>query len=77
MNPEEIFYLCPTCFEASETAAECHGHRMMHCECGQPGDERRKPVVNGGGQLTSRAPRWFWQTLQTTLPAVRLTVSRP
>ncbi len=66
MNPEEIFYLCPTCFEASETALADHEHPMMLCTLGQPGDERRKPATNSGGQLTSRAPRWFWQTLRTT-----------
>jgi hypothetical protein len=62
MPSDEFFYLCPTCFEASECELECHGHPMMRCECGQPGDERRKPPLNGGGRIKSRAPRWFWET---------------
>jgi hypothetical protein len=64
MSAEDSFFLCPTCFEASDARIECHGHTMVRCECGRPGDERRKPLVTAGGRLETRAPRWFWDAVR-------------
>jgi hypothetical protein len=58
-----IFYICPICFEVYETGGECHGHVRVCCDVGEPGDERRKPEINGGGRLKSRAPRWFLEAI--------------
>jgi hypothetical protein len=57
------FYLCPTCFTTAETQHECHGHVMIYCGDLQPGDERLKPVFDKEGNLKSRAPRWFLESL--------------
>lgn len=63
MPREESFYICPICFQVCETERECHlhehAHRMVECEPGSPGDERRKPVHDRFGNLMSRAPRWY------------------
>jgi len=32
---------------------------MLVCKPGEPGSERRKPLVDRSGNLLSRAPRWF------------------
>ena len=53
-----IFFLCPVCFEASEHQLECHGHLMVLVNPGEPGDERRKPLIRKG-RIISNAPRWF------------------
>jgi|GEM_PF-3520281 len=56
---EEIFYLCPTCFEVCLVPREGHPHRMLACRAGELGDERRKPPMDPHGRLLSRAPRWY------------------
>ena len=68
MDPKYMFYLCPICFEVSEFECEHHGRPMVRCDAGQPGDERRKPIINGGGNLKTRAPRWFLEAIGS-LPA--------
>lgn len=63
MNRNCNFYLCPTCFKTSDTSGECHGHPMIYCGDLQPGDERLKPLFDKNGELKSRAPRWFLESL--------------
>lgn len=64
---ERKIYICPVCFRVCETQEECHEHKMIACDPGNPGDERRKPVVDRFGKLVSRAPRWFLEA-QGRLP---------
>jgi hypothetical protein len=68
METSTTFYLCPTCFNISESARECHSRQMIRCDAGQPGDERRKPVINGDGRLHSHAPRWFLEAIGSLAP---------
>jgi hypothetical protein len=56
---ERVFYLCPTCFNVSETEDKSHDHAMIRFDAGQPGDERGKPVLDKQGRPNIRAPRWF------------------
>jgi hypothetical protein len=63
MNRDCSFYICPTCFATSETSNECHNHRMIHCRSLQPGDIRLKPLLDKDGELKTRAPRWFLESL--------------
>ncbi|MGH2523556.1 MAG: hypothetical protein ACRDH2_13715 [Anaerolineales bacterium] len=62
MNTNRAFYLCPLCFEAFEAEGEHHNHRLVRCDPGEPGGERRKPIVRAG-RLASRAPRWFLEAV--------------
>jgi hypothetical protein len=64
MLTRDQFYLCSTCFEASETLRECCGQPMLCCQCGEVGAERRQPPRTADGHFTSRAPRWFWEALR-------------
>jgi hypothetical protein len=57
------FYLCPTCFFASETPDETHGHTLLHIDPGLSGDEKRKPVTDCNGLILSPAPRWFYEAI--------------
>jgi hypothetical protein len=68
MNANTTFYLCPMCFEVSGVEGEHHGQRMICCDAGQPGDERRKPVIDERGNVKSHAPRWFLEAIGS-LPA--------
>jgi hypothetical protein len=63
MNTAYSFYLCPVCFEVREDCRDCHHQRMIVCDVGGPGDERRKPVIDASGRLKSRAPRWFMEAV--------------
>jgi hypothetical protein len=69
MDTDRTFYLCPICFEAFECAGEHHGHRLLRCDPGAPGDERRKPTINGAGRITYRAPRWFLEAVGSLRPS--------
>ena len=59
MTAEDTVYMCPVCFKVCDSNEECHRHRMLECNPGQPGDERRKPIRDRFGHMVSRAPRWF------------------
>jgi hypothetical protein len=63
MDTDCTFYLCPICFEVSESASRHHGRRMLRCDAGNPGDETRKPLMDTDGRLKSHAPRWFLETI--------------
>ena len=63
MNTSLSFYLCPTCFYASDTPDHGHEHALLRVDPGQPGDERRKPVMDHDGLILSPAPHWFYEAL--------------
>jgi hypothetical protein len=63
MNVSIVFYLCPTCFYASDMLDSSHEHTLLRVDPGLPGDERRKPVIDGDGRILSPAPRWFHEAL--------------
>ncbi|MFW5942920.1 MAG: hypothetical protein ACOC9V_07080 [Chloroflexota bacterium] len=59
MDSCPTFYLCPTCFEAAESRAVCHGDLMICCDNSSENVEQRKPLADADGNLRSQAPRWF------------------
>ncbi len=59
MGEAQGVYICPICFKVCDTEQECHAHQMVKCDVGEPGDERRKPIVDRFGKYVSRAPRWY------------------
>lgn len=63
MNAALIFYLCPTCFYASETPDDSHEHALLRVDPGLPGDERRKPITDREGLILSPAPYWFYEAI--------------
>jgi hypothetical protein len=63
MNASLIFYLCPTCFYASETPDNTHEHTLLRVDPGLPGDERRKPITGRDGLILTPAPYWFYEAL--------------
>ena len=66
MNTSSSFYLCPTCFYASDILDTGHEHTLLRVDPGLPGDERRKPITDPRGRILSPAPRWFHEaTFQT------------
>ena len=64
MNDSLVFYICPTCFYASEIPRYDHEHALLCVYPGLPGDERRKPVTDQYGRILSPAPRWFHEALK-------------
>ena len=63
MENEKILYICPVCFQTCESETECHAHKMIECNLGHFGDERRKPVIDNFGNMVSRAPRWYLEAV--------------
>jgi hypothetical protein len=66
MNASSIFYLCPTCFYASDIPDSGHEHTLLRVDPGLPGDERRKPIIDQHGHILSPAPRWFHEAVFQT-----------
>ena len=63
MNNSLVFYLCPTCFYASEIPDDNHEHVLLRVEPGPPGDEKRRPLTDQNGHILSPAPRWFHEAI--------------
>ena len=63
MDTEQRIFICPVCFQICDKEQECHAHRMIACEVGELGDERRKPVLDRSGNYVSRAPRWYLEAV--------------
>jgi hypothetical protein len=59
MNTTVGFYLCPTCFYASDCPDDSHEHALLRVNPGLPGDEKRKPITDRNGRILSAAPHWF------------------
>lgn len=53
------FYICPVCFEVSEEAGDHHGRPMIFCQELPLGSQELQPIIGQGGNVKSRAPRWF------------------
>jgi hypothetical protein len=57
------FYICPVCFNAGDEQQTCHGQLMIPCKTDKPEDCR--PLMSDGGELKTRAPRWFiWENFK-------------
>lgn len=63
MEPKEIFYMCPVCFEVSKEPRRHHGREMVSCCAGEPGSYLRKPMTDENGQMVSRAPVWYMEAM--------------
>lgn len=63
MRSECEFYICPICFSVSEEAGVHHDHEMIHCKRLPAGDDQLKPIITAGGDLKTRAPRWFLEAV--------------
>lgn len=59
MDSECEFYLCASCFDIAEVKQEHHRRPMFHYRGFRAGDAQIKPVIDEGGSLKTRAPRWF------------------
>ena len=63
MSKKTQLYICPVCFEISNTINDAHEHTMILCDYGEPGDERRKPVKDEFNHYVNPAPRWFLEAV--------------
>lgn len=63
MSSSFVFYLCPSCFYASDSTDNDHEHPLLRVDPGLPVDERRKPVTDHQGRILSPAPRWFHEAV--------------
>lgn len=71
MNTSPVFYLCPSCFYASDFLDDSHEHALLRVDPGMPGDEKRKPITDRKGRILSSAPRWFHEAILQTHTAPR------
>jgi hypothetical protein len=70
MDGEVVFYICPKCFDITETPPDRHGHqgKLVECHPGEMGDARRKPPVDEHGHVMTRAPRWYLEAIGMIKP---------
>ena len=64
MLGEGPFYICPVCFHVAQEAASHHGRSMVHCKELPEGHKMLHPEFFRDGNLKSRAPRWFLQSVR-------------
>jgi hypothetical protein len=64
MAVKRTFYICPVCFVVRQEAGTHHGRSMIHCKDVPVGDEMLQPEFFMDGNLKSRAPRWFLQSVR-------------
>jgi hypothetical protein len=64
-------YLCPRCLDSQSAAGVCPrcGLERLACRPGHPDDPCRRPLVDAGGQVRTRAPLWWLR--QTVEPLTR------
>jgi hypothetical protein len=53
------FYICPTCFAATETEPIGHSHAMICIDLSSLQPDSQCPPLNGDGTLQTRRPGWF------------------
>jgi hypothetical protein len=68
MNADQIFYLCPRCFEAFDIEPTNHPHAVLRINTAEFDAESRKPVMDKDGNLKSSAPRWFLEAIGVLPP---------
>lgn len=62
---DERLYLCPNCFAVPEEAmvgepcVMCGHFPLLECKPGAADDPCRKPLMDGDGDLLTRAPKWW------------------
>lgn len=54
-----IIHICQVCLRVQEEPAVCHGRQMARIDCGEPGSELCRPVMDARGRLKGHAPRWW------------------
>lgn len=64
MALEREFYICPVCFDVRDTAGYHHGRQRIHCKDLPVGHELLQPECFRDGNIKSRAPRWFLQSVR-------------
>jgi hypothetical protein len=64
MAVDREFYICPVCFDISSSPGSHHGRLMIHCKDVPAGDAMLLPEFFLDGNLKSRAPRWFLQSVR-------------
>jgi hypothetical protein len=62
MITDRTFYFCLSCFKISAADHVCHGRPMIHCDAGEPDDDRQpilisKATARSRGQ--TRVIRWL------------------
>lgn len=58
MTSLETFYLCPTCFAATQEQQH-HEHGMIVVHGLDLDASQRQPIIDAGGRLLTQAPHWF------------------
>lgn len=61
MGEETVVYVCVRCLTPAGEPGECTycGGKRVGCKPGDPDDPCRRPLVDEGGQIRTRAPLWW------------------
>lgn len=69
MSDETIVYCCTRCTTTAGEGGTCDlcGGQRVECRPGDHGDPLRRPLMDAGGNVRTRAPIWW---LRYTIPAL-------
>ena len=65
MNPTQEFYICSSCFNATENDSQCHGKVMIHYPGYPAGHPQLKPAIGKIGNIQTAMPRWMLNGIKT------------
>ena len=68
MSTTTRFYICPTCFVATDTELGDHPHIMLGINLSVQSTDDQCPPRHSDGTLQTRRPKWF---LAATQPSQR------
>jgi hypothetical protein len=51
--------VCRVCHRVEQRVLTCHPGASVECDIGEPGDARSMPLFDSGGNLVTRAPKWW------------------
>ncbi len=60
-NVDSEVYLCPVHLVPTGTPGKCElcGRELVGCRPGDPDDPCRRPMMDHGGRILTRAPLWW------------------
>lgn len=69
MSDEQVVYCCTRCTTAAGEPGTCDlcGGLRVECRTGMADDPSRRPLMDAGGNVVTRAPIWW---LRHTIPTL-------
>jgi hypothetical protein len=69
MFESNVVYVCLDCMQVGADSQFSEGCRVVGVNIGEVGSRSRLPISDESGRLTTQAPRWFYELLESLVRA--------